>query len=95
MDAKEFKRCYVKWSYAVAFAVPTLMMAVVLCDSLLGFDFSHDMYMMSFIATGCVLALLTITWISVLNAESRFMNRKPESIIDDVEPSSGQGEDQG
>lgn len=95
MDAKEFKRCYVKWSYAVAFAVPTLMMAVVLCDSLLWFDFSHDMYMMSFIATGCVLALLTITWISVLNAESRFMNRKLESIIDDVEPSSGQGEEQG
>ena len=82
MDVKEFKRCYLRWSYAVAFAVPTLMMAIVLCDSKLGFDFSRNMYMMSFIACGCVLSLLSLTWISILNLESRFMGKDRQSVID-------------
>ena len=58
------------------------MMAIVLCDSKLGFDFSRNMYMMSFIACGCVLSLLSLTWISILNLESRFMGKDRQRVID-------------
>jgi hypothetical protein len=40
------------------------------------------MYMMSFIACGCVLSLLSLTWISILNLESRFMGKDRQRIID-------------
>lgn len=85
MNAKQFKQAYLKWSNAIALCIPCMMMAVVLCDYLLGFDFSKDMYVLAFIATSCILSFLSITWISVLNLESKFMKGQNIRVIDEWE----------
>lgn len=85
MDAKKFKETYLHWSKAVMISVAFILNAIVLCDYFLGFDFSKNMYMMSFIATGCLLALLSISWISVLNLEGRFLRKWNTSVIDEGE----------
>lgn len=69
MKAEDFKKSYMKWSHAVAYCIPTVLMAIVLCDYLLEFDFSQNLYMMAFIATGFMLSLLSLTWITILNSK--------------------------
>ena len=85
MTSKEFKQCYLKWSKAVAFFIPTMLFAIVLCDHLLGFDFSKDMYVIAFIACSIMMAFLSTSWISALNLESRFLNCKVERVIDQLD----------
>ena len=82
MTSKEFKQCYLKWSKAVAFFIPTMLFALVLCDFLLGFDFSKNMYVIAFIACSIMMTFLSTSWISALNLESRFLNCKVERVID-------------
>jgi hypothetical protein len=67
MNSNEFKRYYLKWSNAVIFCIMGLLMSVVAADAFLGFDFSKDMYTICFIATGCMLGFMSMTWISALN----------------------------
>ena len=67
MNSNEFRRYYLKWSNAVIFCIMGLLMSVVAADTFLGFDFSKDMYTICFIACGCVLAFMSMTWISALN----------------------------
>ena len=69
MNAEDFKKSYVRWSYAVAFCIPTFLMAIALCDVKLGLDFSDNMYIMSVVATSVLLSLLSLTWISILNSK--------------------------
>lgn len=83
MNNKEFKTQYMKWSKAVVVSVPLMLVGVAICDTLLGFDLSKNMYMMGFICTGVVLALLSLTWISALNLESRFMKNDAVRVVDD------------
>lgn len=83
MNNKEFKTQYMKWSKAVVVSVPLLLVGVAICDTLLGFDLSKNMYMMGFICTGVILALLSLTWISALNLESRFMKNDSVRVVDD------------
>ena len=85
MDAKKFKETYLQWSKAVIISVAFILNAIVMCDYFLGFDFSKNMYMMCFIATGFVLAILSITWISVLNLEGRFLRKWNTRVIDEDE----------
>lgn len=85
MDAKKFKEIYLQWSKAVIISVAFILNAIVACDYFLGFDFSKNMYMMCFIATGCLLALLSISWISVLNLECRFLSKWNTRVIDEDE----------
>lgn len=85
MDAKKFKETYLQWSKAVIISVAFILNAIVACDYFLGFDFSKNMYMMCFIATGCLLALLSISWISVLNLECRFLSKWNTRVIDEDE----------
>lgn len=73
MNSKEFKRYYMKWSNAVAITITLLVNCVILCDIFLGFDFSRNMYIMALIGTSVIFSLLSLTWISALNLESRFM----------------------
>ena len=68
MNAEEFKKSYVRWSYAVALCIPTLIFGLALCDQILDYDFSRNMYLMSFICCGTVLSFLSLTWISILNS---------------------------
>ena len=69
MNAEEFKKSYVRWSYAVALCIPTLIFGLALCDQILDYDFSRNMYLMSFICCATVLSLLSLTWISILNSK--------------------------
>lgn len=69
MNAEEFKKSYVRWSYAVALCIPTLIFGLALCDQILDYDFSRNMYLMSFICCATVLSFLSLTWISILNSK--------------------------
>ena len=83
MTRTEFKQCYLKWSRAVEIFIPTMLCAVVLCDHLLGFDFSMNMYFAGFLSCSFILSILSISWISTLNIESRFMSSAMERVVDD------------
>lgn len=83
MTSKEFKKYYLKWSKAVAIFISTILIAAVLCDYLLGINFCKNMYLAAFLTCSFILSLLSITWISVLNLESRFMRITAERVIDD------------
>ena len=85
MTSKEFKQYYLKWSKAVAFFIPSMLFALVLCDHLLGFDFSKNMYVIAFIACSVMMTFLSTSWISALNLESRFLNCKVERVIDQLD----------
>ena len=69
MNAEEFKKSYVRWSYAVALCIPTLIFGLALCDQILDYNFSRNMYLMSFICCATVLSFLSLTWISILNSK--------------------------
>jgi len=85
MTSKEFKQYYLKWSKAVAIFIPTMLFALVLCDYLMGFDFSKNMYVIAFVACSIMMAFLSTSWISALNLESRFLNYKVERVIDQLD----------
>ena len=85
MTSKEFKQYYLKWSKAVAFFIPTMLFALVLCDHLLGFDFSKNLYVIAFIVCSIMMAFLSTSWISALNLESRFLNCKVERVVDELD----------
>lgn len=85
MTSKEFKQYYLKWSKAVAFFIPTMLFALVLCDHLLGIDFSKNLYVIAFIVCSIMMAFLSTSWISALNLESRFLNCKVERVIDQLD----------
>lgn len=87
MTSKELKKYYLQWSKAVAIFIPTMLMAVVLCDHYLEYDFSENMYFAAFLTCSFMMALLSISWISVLNLESRFMKGWSTRVIDDEEES--------
>lgn len=69
MNAENFKKSYVRWSYAVALCISILIIALIICDVTLGHVFGKNMYVMSFIVAGVVLSLLSLTWISLLNSK--------------------------
>lgn len=69
MNAENFKKSYVRWSYAVALCISILIIALIICDVTLGHMFGKNMYVMSFIVAGVVLSLLSLTWISLLNSK--------------------------
>lgn len=83
MTPKEFKKCYLQWSKAVAYLIPTMLFAVVLCDYYLEFDFSKNMYFAAFLSGCFILSLLSISWISVLNLEGRFMKSISVRVVDE------------
>ena len=66
---KDFEKDYRKWSKVALISVIILLFTITTIDAFLGFDFSRNMYVMSVVATGCVLALLSLTWIRLLNSK--------------------------
>ena len=94
MKAEDFKKSYMKWSHAVAYCIPTVLMAIVLCDYLLEFDFSQNMYMMAFIATGFMLSLLSLTWITILNSKF-FRDLNSGGTVSGVGPEDDRKDGQG
>lgn len=66
---KDFEKDYRKWSKVALISVIILLFTITTIDAFLGFDFGRNMYVMSVVATGCVLALLSLTWIRLLNSK--------------------------
>jgi hypothetical protein len=66
---KEFEKDYRKWSRVALISIVMFLFTIATIDAFLGFDFSKNMYLMSIVATGCVMSLISLTWIRILNCK--------------------------
>ena len=73
---------YRKWGTIALCCVMTLLFTIAAMDSFLGFKFSKNMYVMSIVATSCLLAIISMSWIRLLN--SKLMRT---DMIDSPKPS--------
>ena len=60
---------YRKWGTIALCCVMTLLFTIAAMDSFLGFKFSKNMYVMSIVATSCLLAIISMSWIRLLNSK--------------------------
>ena len=60
---------YRKWGTIALCCVMTLLFTIAAMDSFLGFEFSKNMYVMSIVATSCLLAIISMSWIRLLNSK--------------------------
>ena len=60
---------YRKWGTVALCCVMTLLFTIASIDAFLEFDFSKNMYVMSIVATACLLALISMSWIRLLNCK--------------------------
>lgn len=65
----KFEKDYRKWSTTALISVVMFLFTIATIDAFLGFDFSRNMYVMSIVVTGCILSLLSLTWIRILNCK--------------------------
>ena len=66
---KEFEKDYRKWSKVALISIVMFLFTIATIDAFLGFDFSKNMYLMSIVATGCMMTLISLTWIRILNCK--------------------------
>lgn len=66
---KEFEKDYRKWSRIALISIVMLLFTIATIDAFLGFDFSRNMYLMTIVAVGCVMALISLSWITILNTK--------------------------
>lgn len=77
---EKFEKEYRKWGSIALLSITMLLFTIVVLDAFLGFDLSRNMYVMSVVASGFLMALISLTWITILN--TKFMRTglvKPES----------------
>ena len=65
---------YRKWGTIDLCCVMTLLFSIAAIDSFLDFDFSKNMYVMSIVATSCLLAIISMSWIRLLNCKLMRIN---------------------
>lgn len=66
---KDFEKDYRKWSRIVLISIIVFLFTIATIDAFLGFDFSKNMYVMSIVASGCLMALISLSWIRILNCK--------------------------
>lgn len=66
---KDFEKDYRKWSKIALISIVVFLFTIAAIDAFLGFDFSKNMYLMSIVVAGCVMTLISLTWISILNSK--------------------------
>ena len=66
---KEFEKDYRKWSKVALISIVTFLFTIVFIDAFLGFDFSKNMYVMSVVSTGIMMAIISLSWIRILNSK--------------------------
>ncbi len=66
---KEFEKDYRKWSTVALISIVIFLFTIATIDAFLGFDFSKNMYVMSIVVAGCTMALISLTWIKILNCK--------------------------
>ena len=66
---REFEKDYRKWSKIAMISIVMYLFSIATIDAFLGFDFSRNMYLMSIAATGFMMTLISLSWISILNCK--------------------------
>ena len=66
---EKLEKEYRKWGTIALCCVMTLLFTIAAMDSFLGFEFSKNMYVMSIVATSCLLAIISMSWIRLLNSK--------------------------
>ena len=66
---EKLEKEYRKWGTIALCCVMTLLFTIAAMDSFLGFKFSKNMYVMSIVATSCLLAIISMSWIRLLNSK--------------------------
>lgn len=60
---------YRKWGTIALCCIMMLIFTIAAVDSFLEFDFSENMYIMSVVAAACMLAIISMSWIRLLNCK--------------------------
>ena len=84
---ENLEKAYRKWGTVALCCVMTLLFTIAAIDSFLEFDFSKNIYVMSIVATACLLAIISMSWIRLLN--SKLMRT---DLIEPLKPASNQAE---
>lgn len=89
----KFLKEYRKWGTIALCCVLTFLFTIAAIDGLLGFDFSKNMYLMSIVATACLLAIISMSWIRILNC--KVMRKDPVNLDEAVKPAAHQNQSNG
>lgn len=87
---KEFEKDYRKWSKVALISVVAFLFAIAAIDSFLGFDFSRNMYLMAIVVAGCMMTLISLSWITILN--TKLMRT---GLVEPIKPAVGGQSDGG
>ena len=81
---------YRKWGTIALCCVMSLLFTIAAIDSFLDFDFSKNMYVMSIVATSCLLAIISMSWIRLLNCKlmRQDLIKTPKPTCKPAEPNS-------
>ena len=71
---EKLEKEYRKWGTIALCCVMSLLFTIAAIDSFLDFDFSKNMYVMSIVATSCLLAIISMSWIRLLNCKLMRIN---------------------
>ena len=71
---EKLEKEYRKWGTIALCCVMSLLFSIAAIDSFLDFDFSKNMYVMSIVATSCLLAIISMSWIRLLNCKLMRIN---------------------
>ena len=82
---EKLEKEYRKWGTIALCCVMALLFSIAAIDSFLDFDFSKNMYVMSIVATSCLLAIISMSWIRLLNCK---LMRTNLVDTDKVEPNA-------
>ena len=66
---EKLEKEYRKWGTIALCCVMSLLFSIAAIDSFWDFDFSKNMYVMSIVATSCLLAIISMSWIRLLNCK--------------------------
>ena len=82
---EKLEKEYRKWGTIALCCVMSLLFTIAAIDGFLGFDFGKNIYVMSIVATSCLLAIISMSWIRLLNCK---LMRTNLVDTDKVEPNA-------
>ena len=87
---EKLEKEYRKWGTIALCCVMSLLFTIAAIDSFLDFDFSKNMYVMSIVATSCLLAIISMSWIRLLNCKlmRQDLIKTPKPTCKPAEPNS-------
>lgn len=79
MKKEKFVDYYSQWSSKVLTSIVLLAATIGITDIAFGYGFSKNIYLLIYIAAGAVLAVFSVTWISILNTGYFKRNRDAQA----------------